>query len=143
MASPAVIPLAQLVAALSGALDLTEGSPVGHSGAAAAGRAAGFNAIAQQELYRAGLLHDLGKLGVPNTILDKPGRLTPSEWAIMREHPAGTARILAPIPALAGVTAIAVAHHERMDGAGYHQGIPAGQLPFAARLLAAADIYEA
>lgn len=111
--------------------------------AAVAARAGGLDSAAQHELYRAGLLHDLGKLGVPNTILDKPGKLTAAEWAVLRRHPAGTAQILAPVAALAGITATAIAHHERMDGAGYHRGIPAGTLPFAARLLAAADVYEA
>jgi HD-GYP domain-containing protein (c-di-GMP phosphodiesterase class II) len=109
----------------------------------AGARAAQFSPAASQELHRAALLHDLGKLGVPNTILDKPGKLTPQEWDVMRQHPAGTERILAPVPALRSIAAIAAAHHERLDGSGYHRGVPAGELPFSARLLAAADIYAA
>lgn len=108
-----------------------------------AARVGGLSRTEQQALYRAGLLHDLGKLAVPNTILDKPGALTSEEWTVLHRHPADTARILAAVPALAGVTAIAVAHHERMDGTGYHLGIQASTLPFAERLLAAADVYEA
>ena len=96
-----------------------------------------------RDLYRAGLLHDIGKLGIPNTILDKPGKLDDEEFARIRLHPAFTESILAGIPAFAGFATIAAAHHERLDGRGYHRGIPAGDLPLAARILAAADVFEA
>lgn len=104
---------------------------------------AGLSQPAWRELYRAGLLHDLGKLGVPNTVLDKPGTLTGDELKVLRMHPLWTQQILLQVPALSRIAEIAVAHHERMDGRGYHRGIPAGACPFAARLLAAVDVYDA
>ncbi len=96
-----------------------------------------------RDLYRAGMLHDIGKLGIPNTILDKPGKLDDEEFARIRLHPAFTESILAGVPAFAGFATIAAAHHERLDGRGYHRGIPAGDLPVGARILAVADVFEA
>jgi HD-GYP domain-containing protein (c-di-GMP phosphodiesterase class II) len=107
------------------------------------GRQLGFSPTTLGELHRAGMLHDIGKLGIPNTILDKPGRLTDEEFARIRLHPSYTESILAGIPAFAGVAAIAAAHHERLDGRGYHRGVPAGTLPLSARVLAVADVFEA
>jgi HD-GYP domain-containing protein (c-di-GMP phosphodiesterase class II) len=103
----------------------------------------GFSPAELQLLRRAALLHDIGKLGIPNTILDKPAKLTEDEFARIRLHPQYTERILAGIPAFAGIAAIAAAHHERMDGRGYHRGVPAGDLHVSARVLAAADVFEA
>ena len=107
------------------------------------GDALGFDAPGLRELHRAGMLHDIGKLGVPNTILDKPAKLSDEEFARVRLHPAFTETILAGIPAFAGFAAIAAAHHERLDGHGYHRGVPAGDLPVSARALAVADVFEA
>jgi HD-GYP domain-containing protein (c-di-GMP phosphodiesterase class II) len=107
------------------------------------GRELGFSGPELQLLRRAGLLHDIGKLGIPNTILDKPAKLSDDEFARIRMHPEYTERILAGIPAFAGIAAVAAAHHERMDGRGYHRGVPAGDLPIAARALAAADVFDA
>jgi putative nucleotidyltransferase with HDIG domain len=94
-------------------------------------------------LSRAALLHDLGKLGVPNTILDKPGRLTDAEFAVIRRHPADSERILRRVAPFRAFAEVAGAHHERMDGGGYHRGRPAGRLPVEARILATADPFEA
>jgi HD-GYP domain-containing protein (c-di-GMP phosphodiesterase class II) len=107
------------------------------------GQQLAFSPVDLRELHRAGLLHDIGKLGIPNTILDKPAKLTDDEFARMRLHPAYTERILAGIPAFARFAEVAAAHHERLDGRGYHRGIPAGDLPLSARALAAADVFEA
>ena len=107
------------------------------------GETLGFASEDLRELQRAGLLHDIGKLGVPNTILDKPAKLTDDELARMRLHPAFTETILAGIPAFAGFAAVAAAHHERLDGRGYHRGVPASDLPVSARALAVADVFEA
>ena len=96
-----------------------------------------------RDLRRAGLLHDLGKLGVPNSILDKPGKLTPEEWAIMRRHPAHTAEVLAYVECLRPIAGTAASHHERLDGSGYHRGLDASALPLPARILAVADVYDA
>ena len=94
-------------------------------------------------LSRAALLHDLGKLGVSNRILDKRGRLTDDERAEIERHPAYTQRILERVAPFADFAEMASAHHERMDGSGYHRGRPGGALPMGARLLAVADQYEA
>jgi HD-GYP domain-containing protein (c-di-GMP phosphodiesterase class II) len=95
------------------------------------------------DIRRAALLHDVGKLAISNRILDKPGRLTAAEFAVVREHPVITARVLARIPGFDHLVALAGAHHERLDGGGYPQGLAAGQLTTPMRVLAVADVYEA
>lgn len=90
----------------------------------------------------AALLHDLGKLGVPNEILDKPGRLSASEWEVVRRHPADSLRVLEQLDGLGDWASVAAAHHERMDGRGYHLGLGSAELPREARLLAVADVWE-
>ena len=75
------------------------------------------------DVRRAGLLHDIGKLGVPNIILDKPARLEPGEFEVIRRHPELTLRILEPVPSLATVAEMAASHHERLDGRGYFRGM--------------------
>lgn len=95
------------------------------------------------ELSRAALLHDLGKLGVPNSILDKPGRLSESELVVIRRHPADSQRILERVGPFRDFAGVAGAHHERMDGRGYHGARRAGDLPLEARILATADPFEA
>ena len=109
----------------------------------AIGRVMGFDADALRTLRRAALLHDVGKLGVSNRILDKPGKLTEQEFAVVRRHPEHTYQILARVTGLRGLAETAASHHERMDGRGYHRGIPAGTLPAAARVLVVADICDA
>ena len=95
------------------------------------------------DVRRAGLLHDLGKLGVPNMILDKPSRLEPSEFEVIRRHPELTLRILEPVPAFAAVAELAACHHERLDGRGYFRGLTEPELTIGARIVAVADVYEA
>jgi HD-GYP domain-containing protein (c-di-GMP phosphodiesterase class II) len=95
------------------------------------------------DLRRAALLHDVGKLAVSNRILDKPGRLTPAEFATVREHPVITRRILERVPGFGRLAPVAAAHHERLDGTGYPQGLAAGELTTPMRVLAVADVYEA
>jgi HD-GYP domain-containing protein (c-di-GMP phosphodiesterase class II) len=94
-------------------------------------------------LRRAALLHDVGKLAVSNRILDKPGRLTAFELAIVRGHAAMTRRILERVPGFRGIAGTAAAHHERLDGSGYPDGLTAEELTTHMRLLAVADVYEA
>lgn len=103
----------------------------------------GLESDLQRNLYRAGLLHDIGKLAVSNLILDKPGKLSDEEWTILREHPAHSQRILERVSAFASLSAPAANHHERLDGAGYHQGLTADALDTASRVLAIADRFEA
>jgi putative nucleotidyltransferase with HDIG domain len=105
--------------------------------------ALGFDAAEQRELRRAGLLHDIGKLGVSNRILDKPGKLDADEWDAVRRHPTWTLEILQRIPAFAGLAEVAANHHEKLDGSGYGRGLTAPDLTIDARILAVADIAEA
>jgi DNA-binding CsgD family transcriptional regulator len=92
---------------------------------------------------RAGLIHDLGRLGVSNTVWDKRGSLTSAERERVRLHPYLTDRMLARVSALSPSRRIAARHHERLDGSGYPQGLTAAALTPADRLLAAADVYHA
>ncbi len=105
--------------------------------------ALGLGEAEARRLYRAGQLHDLGKLGVSNRILDKPGKLDEAEWTAVRRHPATGHAILSRIPALADMARLALTHHERLDGSGYPYGIGADALTLADRILAVADVAEA
>ena len=107
------------------------------------GRAMDLEDDELRDLRRAGLLHDIGKLGVSNLILDKPDRLTEQEMAQVRLHPAYTHQILGRVTAFAGIVETASSHHERLDGRGYHLGLSGDQLGASARALAVADVYEA
>ncbi len=94
-------------------------------------------------LRRAALLHDIGKLSVPNTILDKPGKLTAQEWETMRLHPYYTQRILERISGFAHLAFLASTHHEKLDGSGYYRNLRGSQLPISSRAMVVADIYDA
>ena len=97
----------------------------------------------QQLVYRSALLHDIGKLRIPNSILDKPGKLDAGEWQVVREHPLLTQRILERIAKFDIIARTASQHHERLDGSGYPHGLHADQLSLEARLIAVADVYGA
>jgi putative nucleotidyltransferase with HDIG domain len=107
------------------------------------GRELGLSEERLTLLRRAGLLHDLGKLGVSNTILDKPGKPTDTEWDSIRRHPRHTFDILRPIHGFERINRIAAAHHERLDGKGYFLGMSADQLDQDMRILAVADVFDA
>jgi putative two-component system response regulator len=94
-------------------------------------------------LYRASYLHDLGKVGIPDSILFKPGRLSAEEWVIMRSHPARGVEICRHLRQLAPVLPLIRYHHERWDGTGYPDGLRGTQIPLLARVLQVADIYDA
>lgn len=111
--------------------------------AVAAAARLGFAPAALVRLRRAALLHDIGKLGVSNAILDKPAALTADEWAEMRSHTRHTSDILSAVPLLREFAVDAAAHHERLSGAGYHLGLTAENLSAAARVLAVADVTDA
>jgi len=94
-------------------------------------------------LRHAALLHDLGKLGVPNAVLEKPGKLDDAEWETMRLHPSHTWRILKAIPGFDEMSEVAASHHEKLNGTGYFRGIPGALLSLEARILAVADVFDA
>lgn len=100
----------------------------------------------QQELttlHQAALVHDIGKIGIPLVIIDKPGKLTDEEYEHIMEHPAIGARILEPITAFADSISIVLHHHERYDGSGYPSGLKGDDACLGARILAVADVYDA
>jgi putative nucleotidyltransferase with HDIG domain len=96
-----------------------------------------------EDMRCGGLLHDIGKLGVPGRILDKPGPLTDEEFAIMRQHPEMGARILEPLPQYAPVIPIVMEHHERFDGSGYPRGLAGAGISVGGRIFAVADVFDA
>jgi HD-GYP domain-containing protein (c-di-GMP phosphodiesterase class II) len=134
--------------AVANFVDLKSPFTLGHAAAVAeltAGAAAqlGLPDAEARTLRRAGLLHDLGRLGVSNAIWDKPGPLGAGEWERIRIQPYLTQRMLNQSPALAPLGAIAVQHRERLDGSGYPGGLRGGAIARPARILAAADAYQA
>ncbi len=92
---------------------------------------------------RAAFLHDIGKLAVPNRILDKQGKLTPKEWSVVTRHPALTGSILQRVSAFRELATLAAEHHERLDGSGYPFGLQADQISLESRIIALADCYAA
>jgi putative nucleotidyltransferase with HDIG domain len=94
-------------------------------------------------LRRAALLHDIGKLSVSNSILDKPGKLDDNEWRIVREHPRHSYEILRRIPGFGEIAELAASHHEKLDGSGYFRCLDSDHLPLTARILVVADVYDA
>jgi HD-GYP domain-containing protein (c-di-GMP phosphodiesterase class II) len=111
--------------------------------AVAIGNATGLDQENLRLLRRAGLLHDVGKLGVPNSILDKAGKLTAAEWEAVRLHPYYTQRILERISGFQHLAYIASTHHEKLDGSGYYRNLRGSQLPTESRALVVADIFDA
>jgi HD-GYP domain-containing protein (c-di-GMP phosphodiesterase class II) len=95
------------------------------------------------QLRRAGLMHDLGKLSIPNSILDKPGALSNEEWELVRLHPFFTQCILERIRGFGSLAVVAASHHERLDGRGYHRQLRGETIPRGGRVLAVADMFEA
>ena len=91
----------------------------------------------------AGLLHDIGKVGVPDAILQKPGRLSPQEWEMLRTHAAVGADVVSRVPALRPLAPIIRAHHEQWDGSGYPDGLRGDDIPMGARMVAVVDAYGA
>ena len=137
-----------VLAAMADLVDLKSPYLAGHSRgvaslAEAAARIAGLSEEDAVAIRRAGLVHDLGRLGVSNTVWDRPGSLTEAEIERVRLHPYLTDRMLARVPALRRSREIAARHHERLDGSGYPSGLGAAALTTPDRLLAAADVYHA
>lgn len=132
----------------SRALDLRDKETEGHSQRVTEmtlrlARAMGFSEAELVHVRRGALLHDIGKMGVPDSILLKPGPLTPDEWAIMRQHPTFAYEMLSPIAYLRPALEIPYSHHEKWDGTGYPRGLKSEQIPLAARIFAVADVWDA
>jgi len=111
--------------------------------AAQLGESLGMTEEDLEELRLACLLHDIGKVAVPNSILLKPGRLNAQEAEIMRQHPVTGEQICAPLKSLRPILPIIRHHHERVDGTGYPDGLYGGEIPLKARILQVADVYDA
>jgi HD-GYP domain-containing protein (c-di-GMP phosphodiesterase class II) len=110
----------------------------------AVGRRLGLDAREQRRLEFGALLHDIGKLRVPDAILNKPGKLTPEEWEVVKRHPEDGQRMLERIGGvLAEVGLVVRAHHERWDGRGYPDGLAAEDIPLNARIICACDAFSA
>jgi len=137
--------LDRVLAAAGDFVDLKSPYTLGHSRGVAelAAAAAGDLGVEARTVRRAGLVHDLGRMGVANTIWDKHTPLTAGEVERVRLHPYYTDRILASVPALASLAPVAAQHHERLDGSGYPRGSTAESLTPEGRLLAVADSYQA
>jgi PAS domain S-box-containing protein/putative nucleotidyltransferase with HDIG domain len=97
----------------------------------------------QVQIRRGALLHDIGKLGVPDAILLKPGKLTDEEWVIMRQHPTYAYKMLSSVDYLKPALDIPYCHHEKWDGTGYPRGLKGEDIPFAARIFAVVDVWDA
>ncbi|MFQ5801535.1 MAG: HD domain-containing phosphohydrolase [Candidatus Methylomirabilales bacterium] len=134
--------------ALARAIDAKSSWTAGHSErvtelALKIGRVMGLSSKELDILHRGGLLHDIGKIGIPATVLDKPGRLTEEEVLLMREHPRKGARILEPIATYAEVVPIVLQHHEWFDGNGYPDGLAGEDISLGGRIFAVADVFDA
>jgi putative nucleotidyltransferase with HDIG domain len=105
--------------------------------------ALGLSAPRRRWLRRGALLHDVGKLGVSNAVLDKPGKLDAAEWEAVKRHAAYTEEILSRIGAFRDLAHVAAAHHERLDGCGYPRGTRADAIALETRIITTADIFDA
>ena len=134
--------------ALARAIDAKSAWTAGHSErvtnlAMKIGNVMGLPARDLQIMHRGGLLHDIGKIGTPATVLDKPGKLEPDEMKIMRDHVKIGVRILEPVPCFREVLPIVAQHHEWFDGSGYPTGLAGLDIRLHARIVAVADCYDA
>jgi DNA-binding CsgD family transcriptional regulator len=139
--------LDEVCAAMADFVDLASPFSAGHSAnvsrlAAAAAQHADLDATAVATLRRAGQIHDLGMVSVPNRVWLKHGPLNPVEWERVRLHAYHTERILGFAAPLREAATLAGLHHERLDGSGYHRGVPAKVLPLSARILAVAEVHQ-
>ncbi|MCR5651758.1 MAG: response regulator [Lachnospiraceae bacterium] len=138
----------QIVKALSRAIDEKDTYTNGHSTRVAEyskeiAKRAGYSDMKQEEIYMMGLLHDVGKIGVPDAIINKPAKLSEDEFGVIRNHPVMGARILRNITEFPQFVTGARWHHERYDGKGYPDGLEGENIPEEARIIAVADAYDA
>ena len=138
----------QIVKALSGAVDAKDTYTSGHSARVAdysreIAKRAGLSKEEQDTIYMMGLLHDVGKIGISDTIINKPAKLTDEEYAIMKSHPVQGEKILQNISEFPNLVVGAKWHHERYDGRGYPDGKAGEDIPMEARIISVADAYDA
>ena len=136
------------VKSLVGAVEAKDPYTRGHSErvalyATCLGRSMRLRPSRLDTLQYAALLHDVGKIGVPMKVLNKPGRLTDEEYGLVKEHPALGAQVISKVPYLGEIVEAVLYHHEHIDGSGYGQGATSDQIPQLSRLLSIADAYDA
>ena len=137
-----------VVSSLAGAIDAKDTYTNGHSSRVAEysreiARRYGYNMKEQSDIYIIGLLHDVGKIGVPDYVINKPGKLTDEEFAYIKKHPVIGSQILKNIKEMPKLSIGARWHHERYDGTGYPDGLVGEEIPEEARIIAVADAYDA
>ena len=137
-----------VVHSLADAIDAKDTYTNGHSGRVAKyskeiARRYGYSEKAQGDIYMMGLLHDVGKIGVPDAVINKPAKLTDEEFALIKNHPVMGARILKNIKEMPALAIGARWHHERFGGGGYPDGLSGSNIPEEARIIAVADAYDA
>ncbi|MCR4779702.1 MAG: response regulator [Ruminiclostridium sp.] len=137
-----------VVASLADAIDAKDTYTKGHSGRVAdysreIAKRAGYSPQKQNDIYMMGLLHDVGKIGVPDAVINKPAKLTEEEFELIKAHPVLGARILKNIKEMPKLVTGARWHHERYGGGGYPDGLVGEQIPEEARIIAVADAYDA
>ncbi len=140
--------ICQSLLGLANALEAKDPYTRGHSERVAAlsrriAAALGLGPAVVETVGQAGLLHDIGKIGVPESILRKPGPLSPAEWETMRTHPVIGAQIVAPFEFFVAAARVIRHHHERWDGSGYPDGLARDAIPLEARIVAVADVFDA
>jgi putative nucleotidyltransferase with HDIG domain len=136
------------VEGLSRALELRDRETQGHTRRVtemtlALARQMGLSDVNLASMRQGALLHDIGKMGIPDAILLKPGSLTPQEWAIMRQHTLYAYELLSQIEYLKPALDIPLSHHEKWDGTGYPHGLKGQEIPLAARIFSVVDVYDA
>ncbi len=137
-----------IVQSLADAIDAKDTYTKGHSGRVAEysreiAKRFGYSRKDQNDIYMMGLLHDVGKIGIPDTVINKPARLTDEEFDLIKNHPVMGARILKNITEMPRLATGARWHHERYDGNGYPDGLKEKEIPEEARIIAVADAYDA
>lgn len=138
----------EIVDALATTLEAKSAYTCGHSGrvadlSLALAKSMGLSVAEQQIIHIGGHLHDIGKIGIPDVILNKPGKLTEAEFAIIRQHPDIGSKIVRKVKALRPIDSIVRHHHERFDGTGYPDRLCGTQISLSARIVSVADAFDA
>jgi putative nucleotidyltransferase with HDIG domain len=147
--SPEILSMAtrDQVYALSATVDAKDPYTYGHSNRVASvaetiAKSIGMSGKSLADVYAAAILHDIGKLGVPDVILTKPSKLTDAEWKIIHQHPAEGAKIISHVKELSTLIPLIRHHHEWYDGTGYPEGLKGDEIPLGARIISIADAYD-